>query len=149
MGWVDSLKGQKIGLDTAPLIYFIEENPAYLPIVDPLFEAVNDGEITAVTSIMSLLETLVHPISTSDSELAQKYREILLNSEHLDTVLLSQQIAEEAARLRAIYRFRTPDSIQIATAIIEGATFFVTNDKQLQSLPNLETLILDNLIQGQ
>jgi hypothetical protein len=29
MGWVGSLQGQKVGLDTAPFIYFTEENPTY------------------------------------------------------------------------------------------------------------------------
>jgi hypothetical protein len=27
MEWVDGLRGSVVGLDTAPLIYFIEENP--------------------------------------------------------------------------------------------------------------------------
>ena len=35
MGWVDALKGQVVGLDTAPLIYFTEQNGAYLELVDP------------------------------------------------------------------------------------------------------------------
>lgn len=30
MEWIDSLKGELVGLDTAPLIYYIEEHPAYL-----------------------------------------------------------------------------------------------------------------------
>ncbi|MHB8596020.1 MAG: type II toxin-antitoxin system VapC family toxin [Ktedonobacteraceae bacterium] len=145
MGSIDSLRGNKVALDTAPFIYYIEENPAYLQIVDPLFEAIKVGEIIAVTSIMSLLETLVYPIRTSKSALAQKYRDILLDSNHLDSILLSQEIAEEAARLRAVYRLHTPDSIQMATAIIKEATFFLTNDRQLPSLPNLKTLMLDDL----
>ncbi len=29
MEWIVQLEGQIVGLDTAPLIYFIEENPAY------------------------------------------------------------------------------------------------------------------------
>lgn len=30
MGWINDLQGKTIGLDTAPLIYFIEENPVYI-----------------------------------------------------------------------------------------------------------------------
>jgi predicted nucleic acid-binding protein len=145
MGWVDSLKGSVVGLDTTPLIYFIEEHPTYLKVVDPFFEAVEQGEIIAITSIMSLLETLVHPIRNADVKLAQKYRDILLNSEGFTTVLLDQNIAEEAARLRAFHNIRTPDSIQMATAIKTQASFFLTNDTRLPSLPNLKTLVLDNL----
>jgi predicted nucleic acid-binding protein len=40
---------------------------------------------------------------------------------------------------------RTPDAIQMATAIFEGASFFVTNDARLPSLPGLEVLILEEL----
>jgi hypothetical protein len=39
MEWVNALKGSVVGLDTAPLIYLIEENPTYVTIVDPFFEA--------------------------------------------------------------------------------------------------------------
>ncbi len=39
MEWVKALQsGQIVALDTAPLIYFIEEHPTYLPIVAPFFE---------------------------------------------------------------------------------------------------------------
>lgn len=44
MGWVDRLYGKIIGLDTAPLIYYMEENPSYLSIVDPFFDAVIRGD---------------------------------------------------------------------------------------------------------
>jgi hypothetical protein len=61
--------------------------------------------------------------------------------------LLDQDIAEEAARLRAFHNIRTPDSIQMATAIIGKASFFLTNDIRLPSLPNLKILLLDDLKQ--
>src|SRR6266571_8946253 len=117
MGWVDSLRGSVVGLDTMPLIYFIELHPTSLKEVDPFFEAIERGEFTAVTSMVSLLEVLVHPIRDGDSKLAQKYRDILFDVKGLVTVELSQTIAEEAARLRAFHNIRTPDAIQMATAI--------------------------------
>ncbi len=46
MEWVTNLKGKTIGLDTAPLIYFIEEHPTYLETILNLFEAVERGEVT-------------------------------------------------------------------------------------------------------
>jgi hypothetical protein len=33
MEWIEALRGTVVGLDTAPLIYLIEENSAYLPFV--------------------------------------------------------------------------------------------------------------------
>ena len=146
MGLISSLRGKVVGLDAAPLIYYIEDHPTYRKIVDPFFDMVERGEITVVTSILTLLETLVLPIRRSDKELAQKYRTILLDTEGLTMIDFSQVILEEAARLRAFHTVRTPDAIQMATAIIEGADFFLTNDKKLPSLPNLTMLVVDNII---
>jgi len=143
--WIATLQGKVVGLDTTPLIYFIEENPAYLKTVHPFFEAMDHGEFSVVTSIVTLLEVLVHPFRHGDTTLAQQYRDILLNVEGLATILLSQDIAEEAARLRAAHNIRTPDAIQMATAIHEGASFFLTNDARLPSLPRLKILVLDKL----
>lgn len=54
MEWVAALRGQVIGLDTAPLIYFIEEHHAYLEIVRPFFVAMDRGELSVVTSTVTL-----------------------------------------------------------------------------------------------
>jgi predicted nucleic acid-binding protein len=54
-------------------------------------------------------------------------------------------IAETAAQLRATYNLRSPDAIQMATAIREGSSFFLTNDARLPSLPGLTVLVLENL----
>jgi hypothetical protein len=37
--WIDALRGSTVGLDTGPLIYYIEEHPAYLASIKPFFEA--------------------------------------------------------------------------------------------------------------
>ncbi len=145
MGWVESLQGTVVGLDTSPIIYYIEEKAAYVKVVDPFFEAIRRGEISVVTSVISLLEVLVYPMETRDLELAQRYRNILLRSRGLRIVDTNQEIAEEAARLRAFHNIRTPDSIQMATAIKMNATYFLTNDLKLPSLPELKVLKLDEL----
>lgn len=149
MGWIASLRGKVVGLDTTPLIYFIEENPTYLELVSPFFEAIDQGQVSAVTSIVTLLEVLVHPFQHGDAALVQQYRDILLNSQGLTTIPLSQDIAEEAARIRAAHNIRTPDAIQMATAIYVGASYFLTNDARLPSLPELKVLVLDKVAEGQ
>ncbi|MDM8558275.1 PIN domain-containing protein [Candidatus Parabeggiatoa sp. HSG14] len=146
MEWIEALQGQLIALDTAPLIYFIEEHPTYLPIIDPFFENLNKGSIRVVTSVITLSEVLVKPLRDGDTQLAQQYRDILLNVEGLTTVEVSVNLAEKAAQLRSQYSLRTPDAIQIATALQSGATALLTNDVRWPVLPNLSILVLDKLI---
>jgi len=143
--WVDALRGAVVALDTAPLIYFIEEHPDYLPRVQPFFEALDRGEFEVVTSTVTVTEVLVHPLRHGDAELAATYREVLLNAEHVRAVPVSAGIAEAAAALRAKHNLRTPDAIQAATALQEGATHLLTNDADLAVLAEPIALILDKL----
>lgn len=145
MGWVDDLHDKVVGVDTAPLIYFIEENADYVDAVRPFFEALDRGDLRVVTSTVTLLEVLIHPFRQSNRELARQYEDILLNTDGLSTISLSPEIAEIAAQLRAQHNLRTPDAVQIATAISAGATYFLTNDSTLPDLPDLKMLVLDNL----
>ncbi|MBD2560080.1 MULTISPECIES: type II toxin-antitoxin system VapC family toxin [Nostoc] len=146
MEWLVQLQGQIVGLDTAPLIYFIEENPNYLDVIDAFFEAMFRGDFRVVTSVLTITEVLVYPLRQGNTALAQQYREILFNSQGLTTIEVFPEIAENAAQLRANYNLRTPDAIQMATAIRGGASFFLTNDARLPSLPALTVLVLDTLI---
>jgi predicted nucleic acid-binding protein len=146
MDWVAGLRGQRIALDTAPLIYFIEENRTYVAAVDPFFEALTRGELRVVTSVVTLLEVLVQPLRRGDFALQQQYRGVLLGAPHLDTIEVSHPIAAEAARLRATHKLRALDAIQLATAVIAGAVAFLTNDARLPRLPALRLLVLDELL---
>ena len=144
MEWVNALQGKTVGLDTAPLIYFIEENPTYIETVRPFFEAMDSGSFLVVTSTVTLLEVLVHPLRSDNKALAMEYRDILLNSS-LMTLEISNTIAEQAAQLRAVHNIRTPDAIQISAALEAGATHFFTNDIRLPEIPSIQILSLDSL----
>ena len=148
MEWIDSLNGEIVGLDTAPLIYYIEEHPVYLESVRYFFEAVDRGSFKVVTSTITLLEVLVQPFRHNNVTLAEGYRSILLNSANVTTVDISESVAEQAASLRAQHNIRTPDAIQLAAAIQEGDSFFVTNDSRLPEVSSLKILILDDLIKN-
>ena len=145
MGWVDDYDGKLIALDTAPLIYFIEEHPVFLPLVLPLFEAVYYSRIRLVTSTITLIEVLVQPIRRGELKIAQQYRDVLTNAANIQLVPLSQQIAETAAILRAQYQLRTPDAIQLATAKMSGAAAFITNDEQFAKT-DFNVLLLDRIL---
>ncbi len=78
MEWLTQLQGQTIGLDTAPLIYFIEQNSTYLESVRAFFTAMDRGEFRVVTSTLTLTEVLVHPLRAGNEALAREYRDIIL-----------------------------------------------------------------------
>ena len=147
MAWTDELRGRVVGLDTAPLIYYVEERAPYLETVEPFFDALTAGEFRAVTSILTLSEVLVQPMNHNDTPLVDRYRDIILHTPGLVTMRVSRRIAERAAAIRAVHRrVRLPDAVQLATALIGRADFFLTNDIALPSLPGLKTLVVEDLL---
>jgi predicted nucleic acid-binding protein len=143
--WIEALRGSIVGLDTGPLIYYIEEHPAFLAKIRPFFEAAERNEFRIVTSFVTLIEVLIRPLREGRPELAEEYRKILLQSPALTAIALDEGIAEETAGLRARHNLRTPDAIQLATAIRSGASWFLTNDAALANLSEIPVLVLKQL----
>lgn len=142
MGLIDALGEGPIGFDTVTFIYFIEEHPRYLPLIEPLFEALDDGALIAVTSTLTLLETLVVPFRAGDLSLAGRYEEILRTSRGLYLIDLDRPLLRQAAQIRALHGLKTPDALQVAAALTTGCKAFVTNDRKIPALGGLRVFQL-------
>lgn len=139
---------RRVYLDTPPVIYFIEEQAEFLPLVVPLFLAIATGAKQGVSSYLTLMELLVQPFRKGRDDLVRLYRTAILDQPHFRLVGLERAVAEEAARIRAKYNFRVADAIQLATALLERADAFVTNDHRLRSYRELAMVILDDHREG-
>lgn len=146
MNLLHALKGvEKLYIETAPLIYYIEENETYLDKMVAVIGAIEDRPISAISSVITLTEVLIHPIRNGNKKLETAYREILNASEHFELIPVSSVIAESAARLRASYNSRTPDALHIATAIAAEWDAFLSNDSIFKRVTDLQILLLDEL----
>ena len=142
----EALQGvSRLAFDTAPIIYFVEANPAYDKLVSNIFNRVAAGEPEGWTSVISLSEVLVQPMVAGRNDLQNAYRELLLKSSNFHTLPVSAPVAENAARLRATYGLRLPDAIQIAFAIDTGCEAILCNDHSMRRVTELSVLILDDL----
>jgi predicted nucleic acid-binding protein len=144
LGLIEELLGNKVCIDSSPIIYFIEKHPKYHGVLHPLFAEINAGSIDAITSTLSLLEVLVLPFKTDNKFLTEKYYEILLHSKGFSVHEVTHEISELAARLRAKYDIRTPDAILIATGIHYDVGAFLTNDSTLKKVIETKVLVLDD-----
>ena len=135
-----------LGFDTSPLIYFVERHPAYVAVMRALLQRIDTGEVRGCTSVITVVEVLVQPKKHGNVILENEYRHILQTSKNFELLMINEQIAEQAADLRARYVIRTPDALQIAAALSIGCQAFVTNDKRLRSVTELKILVLDELL---
>jgi len=137
-----------VALDTPIFIYHFEKSNKYFNLTKEIFSRLDDDELdfTAVTSVITLLEISVKPIKESRNDLLEEYSTKLLYDDKLTTFFLDETIALRAAELRAKYAIKTPDAIQIATAIIANTDAFITNDKSLKKVEECTVLVLDEYL---
>lgn len=133
-----------VGLDTSLFIYHLEDHPRYGVITADLFSEMEKGGFKGMTSFLTLMEILVKPKADGKTEVVQDYEFVLTTFPNLSFVPLGLEVARRAADLRAAYRLRTPDAIQVATALVQGATALLTNDRKLKVVNELDVSILND-----
>ena len=142
MGLIADIGPGTVALDSAPFIYFIEDDPRYAPIVRPLFEQADRSERQLVTSALTLLEVLVVPLRAGDRQLAERYDRLLTHGRGLRLIEITRAQLEAAASLRAATGARTPDALQLAAALGAGCKTFLTDDRRLPAIPGLRVVQL-------
>jgi predicted nucleic acid-binding protein len=140
------LRGHQVALDSMIFIYAFEEHPIYQAILKSFFHFLEKGEMNAVTSVITITECLVQPYRKKDFTLSAQYLFLFRNFPHLSIISLTDDIAERAAFLRAQYNLRTPDAVQLATALVSGCHAFLTNDDRFLVAEGIRILILDQFI---
>jgi predicted nucleic acid-binding protein len=137
--------GLSIFMDTAPIIYFIEENPTYSSYVNSIFEKLSEGKIEVVTSVISYMEVLTKPYKLGKVELIETYKEFFCKSKGFSVININSTIAELAAKMRSKYSFKTPDAFQLAVFEYMGCDLFITNDGQLKLYDEGKVIVLSKI----
>jgi predicted nucleic acid-binding protein len=135
-----------VGLDTAPLIYFIEDVAPYADLIAPVFTLLENRRLRAVTSTITLAEILTKPLAEKKFDLIDEIKFTLKSFSTLSMVAIDERLAEAAALVRARYTVRLPDALQIASAIQGEATLFLTNDKRVKKIDALEVVVLSDYL---
>ncbi len=131
-----------LAFDTPIWIHWAEQNRRFLPAVEPLVRGLAEGRVVVVTSILAIVEILTGVFARGDELRAHRYRDIFDNTEGVAVLDVDRAIAEGAARLRARYRLKTPDAIHLATALAARASAFVTTDRRLSRVRELDVRVL-------
>jgi predicted nucleic acid-binding protein len=139
-----------IGLDTSIFIYHLEAHPKYLPLSTVVLNGVQTGQWQGITSTVTLMEVTVKPWELERADVARQYEILLANFPNLGIKEVGRDVARLAAQLRAKYKIRPADALQVATAIVHQGTVWVSNDKRLKRLgPIIEVMILDDFVESE
>lgn len=131
-----------VALDSNVFIYHFEKHPEFAKHTYPIFEKLAKDQIKAVTSIISIIETLSFPASKKE---VKNLLEAFIKAPNLETKEVDYEVAQKAAELRRTLGIRLPDSIQLATALTSGAKAFITNDQNLKKFKKLPIILLTEI----
>jgi predicted nucleic acid-binding protein len=123
----------RVYLDTAPVIYLVEEAPNYAELVD---RRVSVADVIQMASDLTRMECRVKPLQEGNTALLHDYDDYFAGVVE-ELVVLSRTVIDRATDIRARYGFRTPDAIHLAAAVVSGCDVFLTNDYRLNRFPDI------------
>lgn len=136
---------KRVFVDTAPIIYYLENNSLYRDVIKKFFTKCVEENIQIVTSTITIEEYLVFPYSSGKMDFADNFKKFI-DYMNIEVVDIDSKIAEQGAEIRGQYKnFKAMDALQIAAAIVSGCDTFFTNDKQLRQEKELPCMTIEDL----
>jgi predicted nucleic acid-binding protein len=145
VGLTADLGHGRTGIDTSVFIYFMEEDPRFLPLIEPLFRDADEGRRELVASALTLLEVMLVLYRAGNQALAER-EQLLTRSRGILLIDLSRDQLRAAAQLRAAVGMKTPDALQLAAALTSGCTTFLTNDRRIPAVSGIRVLQLADYV---
>lgn len=130
-------EGALLLIDSAPIIYWLEQRPVFAERFSPLFNRHAAGGFRFAVTTTTIAEVLTGPFRSGDHALARRYRAVL---ESWKVVELNAGLAEDAARLRAALNLKLADAIQAASALAINADALVTHDRDFSRVSALRII---------
>jgi predicted nucleic acid-binding protein len=119
-----------IYVDANVVIRLVEGTPAARTNLEARLAASRGVAGSILTSLLTRLECRVMPLRTGDRALLALYDGFFTEPE-MAVHEITPAVIDKATELRAAHRFKTPDALHLATAILAGATAFLTGDRGL------------------
>lgn len=135
-------KAKSVYIDSNCLIYYFEGNTKKAKSVEELFNLSIQNNIKLLTAELTYLELLVLPIKTKQLKIVNLYKNLHKHIPNLSFVEVNKKVFINAAKIRANYNYKSPDSIHLATAINNKCDFFITADKKLKSFKKIKVKVI-------
>ena len=121
-------------LDSAILIYHLEDIAPYSSLTTEIFISLANGNLAGVLSTISVTELLTKPFQEGKADQISIFEAFIHSLPQTRLIAPDYAIAKEAAALRGKYGLRTPDAILFSTAKAQACDAFLTNDIRLKKL---------------
>jgi predicted nucleic acid-binding protein len=121
----------RVYVDANILIFSIEKNPEWEPLVRPLMAAMDATTLTVVSSELTYAEVMVKPLAEGWQVAIDRYEDVFGPGSPLTIIPVGRQILHAAATLRGQHHLKLADAIHLASAISARCRVLVTHDGPL------------------
>ena len=133
----------RIYLDSAPVIYLVEEHTPYDEYVE---ERLSDPANTLLASELTRLECRVKPVREFNRILLHQFDRFFGRTVN-EMVELTREVMDRATFIRARYGFAAPDAIHLGAALASRCDVFLTNDSRLSRFGEMSVEVLGDELQ--
>jgi predicted nucleic acid-binding protein len=150
MGKIDDciakIRGHRIYLDANFLIYFFDKKEPYFSVVSEIIVTCDRNAVFGYTGDAAVAELMVYPYKTKSEIEIARGKAFFARENFLTVLPHSSDLFDMASRLRAETGMKLIDSLHYATALKTGCKFLLTNDKGIRSTPDLEVILVQDLV---
>ena len=140
--WGFQLHGKSVYFDTNIFIYLLEHHSDLGEVCLSIVQSAVDKELDGYSGDLVLAELLVKPLKDNNARAVKAVKDLFLIETRIELLPHKRSTFETAALLCANYKIKLPDALHIATAIENHIEVFLTNDREIPSIPEITVLQL-------
>jgi predicted nucleic acid-binding protein len=139
---------QLIHIDAGVLALHVAGVSSALPLTRTLFRLMDSGDVRAQTSALTLYQLLMESYRRGEESSAERIEQLIGALPGLRVVPIDGKVARQAAQVRARIGGRIERSVQLASALSEGADLFLTRHSSLRRIAGMSIESLDAFSAG-
>ena len=140
----DIAEARQLYIDSNIIIYYIEGSEESQRQADVLFEYAESNNIILMTSEIAIGECLYGAYKRGRKDSVEKFEMLFDDTGLFHFIPVDIEIIMRAAKIGAENKLKIIDALHFASAIDVECDAFVTNDRGIQSSPDLKVVQLSN-----
>ena len=140
--WGFQLHGKSVYFDANIFISLLEHHSDLGEVCLSIVQSAVDKELDGYSGDLVLAELLVKPLKDNNARAVKAVKDLFLKETRIELLPHKRSTFETAALLRANYKIKLPNALHIATAIENHIEVFLTNDREIPSIPEITLLRL-------
>ncbi|MGQ4874624.1 MAG: type II toxin-antitoxin system VapC family toxin [Promethearchaeia archaeon] len=117
-----------VGLDTNIFLNVKNKEQPFYKYSDSIIKTIDDGKIKAIVSIITIAEMCVGYHKENELNDKEEFISGLYSNPNYKIINLDYKVADKSAEIKSKTKLKLPDAIIVATALLNNATYIITND---------------------